>query len=123
MCPIAVRHLTPPCSNPPYHALMIRLRSLRVRMVVFLVALLGIVQAAEFLLTNDASYGAARSKIEDEFSVGQRVFARVLQQNSERLSQAASVLASDFAFREAIATGDTGTLVSALENHGARINA
>jgi diguanylate cyclase (GGDEF)-like protein len=100
-----------------------RFRSLRVRMVVFLVALLGIVQAAEFLLTNDASYGAARSKIEDEFSVGQRVFARVLQQNSERLSQAASVLASDFAFREAIATGDTGTLLSALENQGARINA
>jgi diguanylate cyclase (GGDEF)-like protein len=102
---------------------VIQFRSLRVRMVVFLVALLGIVQAAEFVLTNDASYGAARSKIEDEFSVGQRVFARVLQQNSERLSQAAGVLASDFAFREAIATGDTGTLLSALENQGARIDA
>ena len=73
---------------------MIHFRSLRVRMVVFLVALLGIVQAAEFLLTNSASYNAARGKIEDEFSVGQRVFARVLQQNSERLSQSASVLAS-----------------------------
>jgi diguanylate cyclase (GGDEF)-like protein len=102
---------------------MIRFRSLRVRMVVFLVALLGSVQAAEFVLTNSASYSAARGKIEDEFSVGQRIFARVLQQNSERLSQSASVLASDFAFREAIATGDTGTLLSALENQGARINA
>lgn len=89
----------------------------------FLVALLGVVQATEFLLTNDASYSAARSKIEDEFSVGQRVFARVLQEKSARLSQAASVLASDFAFREALATGDTGTLLSALENQGARINA
>ena len=102
---------------------MIRFRSLRVQMVVFLVALLGIVQASEFLLTNRASYNAARGKIEDEFSVGQRVFARVLQQNSEQLSQSASVLASDFAFREAIATGDGGTLLSALENNGARINA
>jgi diguanylate cyclase (GGDEF)-like protein len=102
---------------------MSRFRSLRVRMVVFLVALLGIVQVAEFLLTNSASYNAARGKIEDEFSVAQRVFARVLQQNSERLSQAAAVLASDFAFREAIATGDTGTLLSALENQGARIGA
>jgi diguanylate cyclase (GGDEF)-like protein len=102
---------------------MIRIRSLRVRMVVFLVALLGVVQAAEFALTNDASYSAARSKIEDEFSVGERVFARVLQQNSERLSQAAAVLAADFAFRDAIATGDTRTLASALENQGARINA
>ena len=102
---------------------MIRSHSLRVRMVVFLVALLGIVQVAEFLLTNDATYNAARNKIEDEFSVGQRVFARVLQQNSERLAQSASVLAADFAFREAVATGDRGTLLSALENQGARINA
>src|ERR1700722_16076850 len=102
---------------------MIHFRSLRVRMVVFLVALLGIVQAAEFLLTNSASYNAARGKIEDEFSVGQRVFARVLQQNSERLSQSASVLASDFAFRVAAATGDTATLLSGLDNLGARIDA
>jgi diguanylate cyclase (GGDEF)-like protein len=102
---------------------MIQFRSLRVRMVVFLVALLGVVQAAEFALTNSASYNAARAKIEDEFSVGERVFARVLQQNSERLSQAAAVLAADFAFRDAIATRDTRTLASALENQGARINA
>jgi diguanylate cyclase (GGDEF)-like protein len=102
---------------------MIQFRSLRVRMVVFLVALLGVVQAAEFVLTNNASYNAARGKIEDEFSVGERVFARVLAQNSERLSQAATVLAADFAFRDAIATGDTATLASALENQGARINA
>lgn len=102
---------------------MIRFRSLRVRMVVFLVALLGVVQVAEFGLTNSASYNAARTKIEDEFSVGEKIFARVLRQNSERLAQSASVLASDFAFREAVATGDVGTLASALENHGARIKA
>ena len=102
---------------------MIQFRSLRVRMVVFLVALLGVVQAAEFVLTNSASYNAARTKTEDEISVGERVFARVVQEESERLSQAASVLAADFAFRDAIATGDTGTLISALENQGARINA
>ena len=33
------------------------------------------------------------------------------------------MLAAEFAFREAIATGDNGTVVSALENQGARINA
>ena len=51
------------------------------------------------------------------------VFARILRQNAEGQAQSAAVLASDFAFREAIATGDTKTLVSALENHGARIKA
>ena len=45
---------------------MILFRSLRVRMIVFLVALLGLVQASEFILTNHASYNAARGKLEDD---------------------------------------------------------
>jgi diguanylate cyclase (GGDEF)-like protein len=102
---------------------MIRIRSLRVRMIVFLVALLGVVQIAEFVLTNHASYNAARGKIEDELGVGQKVFARVLRQNADREAQAASASASDFAFREAVATGDVATLASALENQRARIKA
>ena len=102
---------------------MTRFRSLRVRMIVFLVALLGAVQVTEFVLTNHASYSAARGKIEDELSVGQKVFARVLRQNTEREAQAASASASDFAFREAVATGDVGTLASALDNQRARIKA
>ena len=102
---------------------MILFRSLRVRMIVFLVALLGLVQASEFILTNHASYNAARGKLEDDLGVGEKVFARVLRQNAESQEQAAAVLASDFAFREAVATGDVGTLASALENHGARIKA
>lgn len=102
---------------------MIHFRSLRVRLIVFLVALLGAVQVAEFALTNQASYGAARAKIEAEFAVGQKVFARVLAQNAAQQAEAARVLAGDFAFRDAVATGDAGTVESALENHGARIKA
>ena len=102
---------------------MIRFRSLRVRMIVFLVVLLGAVQLTEFMLTNTASYRASRGKIEDELGVGARVFERVLRQNAESESQAASLLVADFAFREAVATGDVPTVASALENHGARIHA
>jgi hypothetical protein len=102
---------------------MFRIRSLRVRMIVFLVALLGAVQIAEFMATNHASYNAARGKIEDELVVGQKVFARVLKQNAEREAQAASATAADFAFREAVATGDVATIDSALDNQRARIRA
>jgi diguanylate cyclase (GGDEF)-like protein len=100
-----------------------RFQSLRVRLVLFLVALLGAVQITEFALTNRASYDAARTKIEEEFAIGQKVFARVLAQSAAQQTAAAKVLAADFAFRDAIATGDAGTLESALENHGRRINA
>lgn len=102
---------------------MMRFQSLRVRLVIFLVALLGAVQIAEFTLTNRASYDAARAKIEEEFAIGQKVFARVLAQNAAQQTAAAKVLAADFAFRDAIATGDPGTLESTLENHGKRIGA
>ncbi len=100
-----------------------RLTTLRSKMVVFLVALLGVVQVGVFTLVNSATTRAAQNKIDDELAVGQKVFASELKANAERLAQAASVLASDFAFREAIATGDSATMESALENHGARVKA
>jgi diguanylate cyclase len=100
-----------------------RLNTLRSKMVVFLVALLGIVQMGVFALVSTATSNAARTKIDDELAVGERVFASEREQNADRLAQAASVLASDFAFREAIATGDGATVESALENHGARVKA
>ena len=100
-----------------------RLNTLRSKMVVFLVALLGVIQIGVFTLVNSATTGAARIKIDDELSVGQKVFASELTENADRLAQAAAVLASDFAFREAIATGDSATMESALENHGARVKA
>ncbi|HEY2419147.1 MAG TPA: EAL domain-containing protein [Steroidobacteraceae bacterium] len=100
-----------------------RLNTLRSKMVVFLVVLLGSVQIGVFALVNSATSTAARNKIDDELSVGERVFASEQKQNADRLAQAATVLASDFAFREAIATGDVATVDSALKNHGARVKA
>ncbi|HEY6452718.1 MAG TPA: EAL domain-containing protein [Steroidobacteraceae bacterium] len=99
------------------------LNTLRSKMVVFLVALLGIVQIGVFALVNTATSNAARTKINDELSVGEKVFASELKMNADRLAQAANVLASDFAFREAIATGNRATVSSALENQGARLKA
>ncbi len=102
---------------------MIPVHSLRFRLVVFLVALLGVVQLSSFALTSSASYSAARGKIEDEFGVAQKVFARELQRNAQQQTEAADVLAADFAFRQAIVTGDVATVESALENQGSRIGA
>jgi diguanylate cyclase (GGDEF)-like protein len=125
-----VIQLTTPAGQRFYHLSndaakhnLMRLNTLRSKMVVFLVALFGIIQISTFALVNSATTGAARTKIDDELTVGQKVFASELQQNAERLAQAARVLASDFAFREAIASGDSATMDSALENQGARVKA
>ena len=100
-----------------------RIQRLQTRIIIFFVALLALVQVAAFWLINAANSSNAHAKVEEELNVGQRVFARQLDQNAEKLKLAARVLASDFAFREAIATHDTQTIASVLANHGARIGA
>src|SRR5689334_15169247 len=100
-----------------------RIQRLQTRIIVFFVVLLALVQVAAFWFVNAANSKNAHGKIEEELNVGQRVFARLLEQNAEKLKLSARVLAADFAFREAIATHDTGTIASVLSNHGARIGA
>ncbi|MEO7775798.1 MAG: EAL domain-containing protein [Steroidobacteraceae bacterium] len=98
-------------------------RSLSARIIVFFVALLALVQMAAFIAVNLANSSNAHAKVESELDTGQRIFQRILDQNNERLAQAAQVLAADFGFREAVATHDVGTLESALQNSGTRIGA
>lgn len=100
-----------------------RIQRLQTRIIVFFVALLALVQVAAFVFVNAANSNNARTKVEEELNVGQRVFARLLDQNADKLKLSARVLAADFAFRSAIATHDNGTIASALANHGARIGA
>jgi len=100
-----------------------RIQRLQTRIIVFFVALLALVQVAAFWAVNAANSNNAHAKVEEELNVGQRVFARLLEQNAEKLKLSARVLAADFAFREAIATHDNGTITSVLTNHGARIGA
>ncbi|MEP7243226.1 MAG: EAL domain-containing protein [Gammaproteobacteria bacterium] len=100
-----------------------RIHRLQTRIIVLFVALLSLVQGAAFWVVNEANSRNAQAKVEEELNVGERVFARLLQQNAEKLGQSARVLAADFPFREAIATHDTATIASALTNHGARIGA
>jgi len=100
-----------------------RIRRLRTRIILFFVALLALVQIAALALVNLANLHNAHVKATDDLAVGERVFGRLVEQRAHELGQAARVLASDFAFREAVATGDAATINSALANHGSRIGA
>ena len=65
----------------------------------------------------------ARATLSAELAVGERVWRRLLDQNAQKLSQGATLLAADFGFRSAVNSGDLDTISSALENNGARIGA
>ena len=96
---------------------------LQTRILALFVLLVVAVQLVGFALINTVGVAAARKSIGEELVRGARVFDRLKAQDTERLVQGARLLTSDYAFREAIATGDRGTINSVLMNHGKRIDA
>jgi diguanylate cyclase (GGDEF)-like protein len=82
-----------------------------------------VVQASVLVLVDTVSGRIARDRNADELNVGERVLRRLLDQNRQSLLQTVEVLSRDFAFRKAVATGDSATISSVLDNHGNRINA
>ena len=93
------------------------------RMVVFSLLLLLAMQLAGFVLIRASIVANAEARLAEELAVAERIWRRLLEQRSVKLVQGVSVLAADFAFREAVASSDTPTIVSALDNHAARIDA
>jgi adenylate cyclase len=96
---------------------------LQERIVIFFVVLLMAVQLASFYFIRYAVEQSAQNALREELQVGSRVFTRLLDQNSHQLVEATSVLTYDYGFREAIASRDGGTILSALRNHASRIEA
>jgi diguanylate cyclase (GGDEF)-like protein len=99
------------------------MKSLRARIAFFFVALLVLVMGLSALFVSRSNSQIARETIGQSLLQGERIFQRLLVQNQARLEQGAAILSSDFAFRQAIATNDTGTIASVLRNHGARAGA
>lgn len=59
---------------------------------------------------------------ERELEVSQRVVTQLIDYRDTQLRQAALVLADDFGFRQALATADDDTIISALTNQAQRID-
>lgn len=100
-----------------------RLHSLRARIALTFVILMLAAQAAAYFVINSVIVNNAHRNANDQLGVAERVFEQVLYSNSQQLTQAASVAAADFGFRQAVATHDEKTVVSALQNHGERVHA
>jgi len=101
----------------------VRIHSLRTRIIVFFVILLVTVQAVLFVLVSVSGQRIAEQVIGEELVTGERIFGRLVAQSTSSLADAARLLAADFGFRTAVATGDVATIASALANHGSRIDA
>ncbi len=93
------------------------------RIVVALVAILLVMQLTTLGIVEVAVAGNVKRQLADRIDVGSKVWGQLRQDRGQELKQSVGALASDFAFREALATGDASTVLSALLNHGRRIGA
>ena len=93
------------------------------RIVGLFLGLLLLVQVSSFLTIRQSIADNARAGLASDLAEGEQLLKRLLDQNAERLTQGATLLAADFGFRSAVQSGDEDTLRSALDNQGARIGA
>jgi diguanylate cyclase (GGDEF)-like protein len=93
------------------------------RIVALFLGLLLLVQLTAFGLVQWSIDSNARQQLTSDLARAERLWNQQLEQRSQLLKQSASVLASDYGFRAAAASGDTETLGSALDNQGRRLGA
>lgn len=72
-----------------------------------------------WLATNEQ----AQERLKRDLLISENVLQRVLESRENLLYVAANVLTADFGFKQAVASGDKGTIDSVLSNHGKRIGA
>jgi diguanylate cyclase (GGDEF)-like protein len=99
------------------------MKRLSSRIIGLFLGLLLLVQAAGFTAISVSIERNAHDSLAAELKVGERIWQRLLDQKAQALVQGATLLAADFGFRSALASGDLETLSSALENNGERIGA
>lgn len=100
-----------------------RFKRFRSRLLVYVIGLLLLVLAGVFGVVNHVFRQNTEASIRHELWVTEQVFLRLLTERSQQLSQQATALASDFAFKRVIATQDKATITSALMNLSARVRA
>jgi diguanylate cyclase (GGDEF)-like protein len=98
-------------------------RSLKSRIVSIFLLLILTVQLLGFFAIRSAIYANARDAINNELVLAERVFNRLLEQNAQKLTQSARLLAADTGFKSAIADNDSETIESALDNQRNRVQA
>ena len=96
-------------------------RSLSARLTVQFALLFAGAMLAVSLALSTFIAGAASNEVQSQLQSSSAVYDRLWEQRSHELQNAAQLLARDFGFRAAVATGDEATMQSALRNAADRL--
>ncbi|HTT58309.1 MAG TPA: adenylate/guanylate cyclase domain-containing protein [Opitutaceae bacterium] len=117
--PPALRPLTTPPfpPPPPDRWAPFRFRHFRTRLLLLLLALVGVAQLAAFLVVAEVHEADARREINHDLDIAARQFAKEIERGNGYLARTAEALSGDYAFKQTFArTQDAATLRSALES-------
>ena len=98
-----------------------RFHSLSARLTVQFALLFAAVMLAVSAALSTFIAGSASREVEGQLQSSGAVYDRLWQQRAHELQNAAQLLARDFGFRAAVASGDHATMQSALGNAAARL--
>ncbi len=93
-----------------------RFRSLQSRILIFFLVLFTLVQGVTIVSIVTANWRWVNTQIRADLDVAGRVFERLLDERVEQLVLSTKLLSGDFAFKQAYASGDRETLMSAVRN-------
>ena len=84
--------------------------SIGARIVLLTLGMLLAVQVASFTAIRASLAQHALSVLPERLSVGERVLQSLLDQNAQKLSEGARLLAADYGFRSAVLSNDADTI-------------
>src|SRR3954469_17501565 len=96
-------------------------RSLSARLTVQFALLFAATMLAVSAALSTFISGSASRRVESQLQSSGAVYDRLWEARAQELQNAAQLLARDFGFRAAVATGDQATMQSALGNAAARL--
>ncbi len=99
------------------------MQSFRTRILGLLLAIVVTTQLATMVALVVQTHREAQARAEQQLSSGGRVLASIMHSRAEQLRDAVHVLVSDYGFKEAVTSADQETILSALDNSAARIDA
>jgi diguanylate cyclase (GGDEF)-like protein len=97
--------------------------SLRTKILILFLTLIVISSITTITAVLFATNNSVEQQAQDKLNVGLRVFEQLMDIRANQLFESAEVLTADFGFKAAVLDKDEQTLISVLENHGARIDA
>ena len=97
--------------------------SFKNRLLILIVSLMALAQGVTIVLTLASIRSAVHAESIRQLSATRAMLDRTLAERARLLRAAVDAMVGDFAFREAVATGDAPTMQSALSNQAGRIGA